>query len=121
MKNKNTENATPGWVNVQPDPYVVQRILEVLAAQHGVAVDGAIRASLDGTKATEDQIDQSAMAAGAAAYSAYWKALKVIVAELTADIDTSDVEKQAAQAAQAAQDEALAAKGWVKVKKEGSK
>lgn len=115
---KTQPNATPTGVNIEPDPYVIQRLLEVLAAQHGVAVDGVIRASLDGTKATEDQIDQSAMAAGAAAYAAYWKALKVIVAELTADIDTSDVEKQAAQAAQ---DEALAAKGWVKVKKEGSK
>jgi hypothetical protein len=89
---KTQPNATPTGVNIEPDPYVIQRLLEVLAAQHGVAVDGAIRATLDGTKATEDQIDQSAMAAGAAAYSAYWKALKVIVAELTADIDTSDVE-----------------------------
>jgi plasmid stability protein len=92
MKNKNTENATPGWVNVQPDPYVVQRILEVLAAQHGVAVDGAVRESLNGTKTSDARKEELALAAGSAAYSAYWKALKVIVAELTADIDTSDVE-----------------------------
>jgi hypothetical protein len=118
MKNNTPTNGAPQGVNIEPDPYVVQRILEVLAAQHGVAVDGAVRAALSGTIITDAKIEERGLAAGAAAYSAYWKALKVIVAELTADIDTSDVE---AIAAQAAQDEALAAKGWVKVKKGGSK
>jgi hypothetical protein len=91
-------NGAPQGVNIEPNPYVVHRLLEVLAAQHGVAVEVAVRESLDGTKATDAQIDERAMAAGAAAYSAYWKALKVIVAELTPEIDTSDVEAIAAQA-----------------------
>ena len=115
---KTDSSTTPPWVNIEPDPYVVQRMLEVLAAQHGVAVDGAVREALNGTKTPDDRKEQLALAAGGDAYKAYWKALTVIVAELTADIDTSDVE---AQAARVAHDEALAAKGWVKIKKEGSK
>jgi len=78
-------------INIVPDPYVVQRMLEVLAAQHGVAMEAAAREAATADGLEQAKVDDIAEGAGNAAYHAYFKALKVIVAELTSDIDVKDV------------------------------
>ena len=84
-------------INIVPDPYVVQRMLEVLAAQHGVAMEAAARSKAEAEGLDEDKVETIASGAGNAAYHAYFKALKVVVAELTADIDVADVYETAAK------------------------
>ena len=78
-------------INVVPDPYVVQRMLEILAAQHGVTMEAAAREAATAEGLEQAKVDAIAEGAGNAAYHAYFKALKVIVAELTSDIDVKDV------------------------------
>lgn len=85
-KSKNTEK-----INVVPDPYVVQRMLEMLATQHAIAIEDAARKAATAEGLEQTKVDVIAEGAGSTAYDAYFKALKVIVAELTADIDVSDV------------------------------
>ena len=91
MKNNTPPSDAPHrGIDITPDPDVVQRLLETLAAWHGIAMETKVRKHLKIDR--DDLKDERPLKAGHAAYLAYWKTLKVVVAELTADIDTSDVE-----------------------------